>query len=248
MTTFPFYPPDRASAVERYSIEYKFDQMDPTPWTPLRTELSHARLALVSTAGAREKSQPPFKAGAAEPRIWPITTPRADLAWDDATVEMQEAEKDINVLIPLDRLVELRERRSVGELYENVVSFFSAPDDERALLHEADQVGRRLRDGGVHAVLLVPATQACNQTVCLIARGIERQGISTLTLVSIREVAEQVLPPRGAFLNFPFGCALGRAHATPLQQSIMQDLIQVLRSADRPGQVVPLPYRWEPHA
>lgn len=241
MTHFTFYPPDRAARTERWSIEYKFDQMEPTPWTPLRTDLSRARLALVTTAGVREASQPPFAAGASDSRVWTLT---AALAWDFGEIERAHANADRNVLLPIDRLVELRERRAFGELYDRVVSFHGAPADLDALRGEALKAGRGLRDAGVHAALIVPATLPCNQTACLIAREIERAGVSTLTVVSVREVAEQVHAPRAAFLNFPFGATLGPPHATPLQRSILEDLLKVLRTADRPGTVAAPPYRW----
>lgn len=241
VTHFSFYPPDRASRAERASIEYKFDQMEPTPWTPLRTDLSRCRLALVTTAGVRDVSQPPFEAGAAGFRVWPLG---ATLAWDFAEVERAHADADRNVLLPIDRLVDLRERRAFGELYDRAVSFHGAPADPDAQRAEALRAGRELREAGVHAALIVPATLPCNQTACLIAREIERAGVSTVAVVSIREVAEQVRPPRAVFLNFPFGATLGPPHATPLQWSILEDVLRVLRTAERPGTIAAPPYRW----
>jgi hypothetical protein len=46
----------------------------------------------------------------------------------------------------------------------------------------------------------------CNQAVSLIAAEIERQGITTVCIVLLRDVAEKVRPPRALFV--PFGMAI----------------------------------------
>ncbi|MDZ4863523.1 MAG: hypothetical protein SGJ01_08775 [Gemmatimonadota bacterium] len=58
----------------------------------------------------------------------------------------------------------------------------------------------------------------CNQTVSLVAAELERQGITTVAIQLLREVAERVGPPRALLVPFRHGYPLGRPN-DPLGQS-----------------------------
>ncbi len=244
MTMFPFYPPDRAGAYERFAAEYQFDQPDPTPWTPLRRDLRQCKVALVSTAGIRLKTQHSFSPASVDYREISVYASRDDLAFDLTNYDPAEAEKDLNVLVPVDRMKELVDRGVLGGLNETFLSFFGACIDVAALRASAALAAARLRQYGCDAAFVLPADALCNQTVCLIARQLERDGISTICAVTLKEVALQVRAPRAAFINFPFGRTLGPAHDRALQESIVADLARALKTLDRPGKILDLPYKW----
>lgn len=245
MTTFPFYPPDRARDYERYAAEYTFDQTEPTPWTPLRRELRHCKVAIVTTAGLRLKTQHSFEAGPSEFREISTYASRDDLAFDFTNYDPTDAEMDLNVIVPVDRLKEMVDREAIGGVNETFFSFFGPCADLPALRRSAARAGEKLRLYGCDAALVIPANQVCNQTAGLIARELERGGLSTICLVTLKEVARQIRLPRAVFINFPFGRTLGPAHQTPLQMSILTDVTRALRTLDRPGKIVDLPYKWE---
>lgn len=245
MTTFPFYPQDRASHYERIAAEYKFDQTEPTPWTPLRRELRHCKAAIVTTAGIRLKTQHSFARGSAEFREISVYASPEIVAFDFTNYDPAEAEKDLNVIVPVDRLKELVDRGMLGGLNETFFSFFGLCADLEGLRRSAARVGERLRQYGCDVAFVVPANHVCNQTAGLIARELERQGLSTVCAVTIKEVAQQVRVPRSIFINFPFGRTLGPAHNAALQESIVSDMARALRTLDRPGKIIDLPYRWE---
>jgi len=167
-----------------------------------------------------------------------------DVAFDFTQYDPGEAEKDLNVLVPVEPLRELVDRGVLGGLHETFFSFFGPCADLAGLRASARRAGERLRDGGVDVALVVPANTQCNQTAGLIARELERLGLSTLCAVTIKEIALQVRLPRAVFINFPFGRTLGRAGDRPLQDSIVSDMVRALRTLDRPGKVIDLPYRW----
>lgn len=77
----------------------------------------------------------------------------------------------------------------------------------------------------------------CNQTVSLVAAEIERQGIPTVVLQFLKEVALKVGPPRALWLPFPHGFPLGKPEDPTLQKSIM---LQALAMVDE--EVSPLPH------
>ncbi len=68
----------------------------------------------------------------------------------------------------------------------------------------------------------------CNQTVCLVAAELERQGISTVALLLLREVGEAVRPPRALFVPFPHGYPLARPHDPPRQLAVLEAALRVL--------------------
>jgi hypothetical protein len=74
----------------------------------------------------------------------------------------------------------------------------------------------------------------CNQAVCLIAAELERQGISTVALQLLREVAERVRPPRALLLPFPHGYPLGRADDPASQQAVIEAALSMLEDAEGP--------------
>lgn len=245
MTTFPFYPPDRADRYERAAAEYAFAQTEATPWTPLRREFRRSKAAVVTTSGVRLKTQHSFGRNSAEFREISAFASHEDLAFDFTTYDPAEAERDLNVLVPVDRLKDLVDREALGGVNETFFSFFGACSDLEGLRSSAAKAGEKLRAAGCEAAFIVPADLVCNQTAGLIARELERQGVSTVCAVTVKEIAQQVRIPRGAFIHFPFGRTLGRAGDVAGQEAIVADLAKLLRTLDRPGKIVDLPYRWQ---
>lgn len=68
----------------------------------------------------------------------------------------------------------------------------------------------------------------CSQTVGLVSAEFERQGISTVSLQLLREVAEAVRPPRGLLVPFPHGYPLGRPHDPPGQRAVLEAALGLL--------------------
>lgn len=250
MTKFPFYPRDVASRFEQYAAEYVFEQTEPTPWTPLRGALRDSKAALVTTAGIRLKTQHDFRAdkamGSAEWREISVYAESDNFAFDFTNYDPAEAERDINVLAPVDRLKELVDQGMLGGLNETFFSFFGLCRKLDALRASVAAVAAKLRGAyDVDVCFVFPANLVCNQTAAIISRELEKAGLATVTLATVKEVPLQVKVPRPLFINFPFGRTLGPAHAADLQRSILADMVRALKTHDRPGRLVELPYVWQ---
>jgi len=74
----------------------------------------------------------------------------------------------------------------------------------------------------------------CNQTVSLIAAELERQGISTVNLLLLREVGEAVHSPRALWVPFPHGYPLDRPKDPPRQMAVLEAALRLLETAERP--------------
>jgi hypothetical protein len=74
----------------------------------------------------------------------------------------------------------------------------------------------------------------CNQSVGLIQRSIEYQGITTVSLSLLREITEQIRPPRALFVPYSLGYPLGVPHDSELQMRIIRAAFALLLRNDCP--------------
>ena len=68
----------------------------------------------------------------------------------------------------------------------------------------------------------------CNQAVGLVAAELERQGISTVTIQLLREVAERVRPPRALFVPFRHGYPLDAPGDPERQYAVLEAALRLL--------------------
>lgn len=71
----------------------------------------------------------------------------------------------------------------------------------------------------------------CNQTVCLVAAEMERQGISTVVIQLLRNVAEKVRPPRALFVPFKHGYPLDAPGEPHRQLAVIEAALQLLEDS-----------------
>jgi D-proline reductase (dithiol) PrdB len=142
---------------------YRWREIDPVPWSPLRRPLSETSVALVSTAGLVLPSQEPFddtvKGGDYTFRVIPrdidpktlIDTQRSK-SYDHSGIH-----EDVNLAFPMERLRELRDEGLIGEVASRHLSFMGSITAPGRLVREtAPAAARILAEDGVGAALLVP--------------------------------------------------------------------------------------------
>jgi hypothetical protein len=79
----------------------------------------------------------------------------------------------------------------------------------------------------------------CNQAVGLVAAELERQGIATVAIQLLREVAERVRPPRALCVPFRHGYPLGAPGDAQLQHAVLEAALRMLEDpALRPPAIV----------
>ncbi len=130
-------------------------------FTPLVKPLAESRLALVTTAGAHLDSQEPFHvattAGDAGFRIIPDDVDPARLRFTHTHYDTSSAEKDPNVVLPLDVLHEAVAAGRLGGSSDVHVGMMGFNPDPSALADStAPAVAALLKEHGVDAVVLVP--------------------------------------------------------------------------------------------
>lgn len=68
----------------------------------------------------------------------------------------------------------------------------------------------------------------CNQAVGLVGAELERQGIATVAIQLLREVAERVRPPRALCVPFRHGYPLGAPGDAQLQHAVIEAALRLL--------------------
>jgi hypothetical protein len=68
----------------------------------------------------------------------------------------------------------------------------------------------------------------CNQAVGLVAAELERQGIATVAIQLLREVAERVRPPRALVVPFPHGYPLDAPNEPERQHAVLEAALRLL--------------------
>jgi D-proline reductase (dithiol) PrdB len=128
-----------------------------TPWTAPQTPLPSATLALVTTAGLHLRGDKSFINADTSYRVFPSDTPARELVQSHVSIGFDRTaiQRDLNVVLPLDRMRELVEQGVIGRLGANVYAFMGAqrPPYDALEAHGAE-VGARLRSDGVEYVFL----------------------------------------------------------------------------------------------
>jgi len=76
---------------------------------------------------------------------------------------------------------------------------------------------------------------------------VEEAGIPTLCMTSALDITRAVKAPRAVFVNFPLGHQTGRPNDPAIQRAIVRDAMRAFETIATPGEIVELPYVWDPH-
>jgi len=138
--------------------------------------------------------------------------------------------------VPLNRLVEFEQNGIIGQLNPVFWSLAGHIPDAAGLNDELlPKLLQRIQRYDVHAVLLVPASRLCHQSLSLIARGLEQTGIPTMMLAVDKEVVEKVRPPRAALYQGDCGSVAGQPNFPEHQRRILDEALRLIEPMDQAG-------------
>lgn len=142
----------------------RLDDYGPPPWAPFRKPLIECTVALVTTAGVHLKEDEPFNMadqdGDPSYRVIPRGTPQRRLLITHDYYDHRDADKDVNIVFPLDRLEEGAREGEIRRVAPWHYSFMGHIDGRYVpslLTVTAPQVARQLSQAQVDAVILTPA-------------------------------------------------------------------------------------------
>jgi D-proline reductase (dithiol) PrdB len=147
-----------------WARRHQFVESTEIPWAPLAKPIRESVVALVTTAGVHLRSDPPFDMDDADgdpsAREIPSGVDARDVAITHKYYDHAAADRDLNVVLPLDRLRELCAEGAVGSMAPTAYSFMGHIDGRHLatlIAETAPAVARRLRADGADAALLTPA-------------------------------------------------------------------------------------------
>jgi D-proline reductase (dithiol) PrdB len=85
----------------------------------------------------------------------------------------------------------------------------------------------------------------CHQTVSLVARHLEANGIPTVVVGSARDIVEHCGVPRFLFTDFPLGNPCGHPWRRDMQRAVISQALGLLVSAEAPRTTVRSPFAWK---
>jgi hypothetical protein len=88
----------------------------------------------------------------------------------------------------------------------------------------------------------------CHQTVSLVARHLEANGIPTVIMGCAKDIVEHCGVPRFLFSDFPLGNSAGRPFDVDSQAQTLELALRVLESAPAARTTVQSPQRWNADA
>jgi D-proline reductase (dithiol) PrdB len=230
----------RPGAGDELGSDYPFVRNRRAPFTPARRALPMLNLALISSAGAYIDGTPAFDTGATAGdttfKEIPIEVEESDLRFSARGYDPSAVQQDVNSELPVARLLEFEKNGIIGQLNSVYWSFSGfIPDAGRVVDELVPKLVERVRRYEVQAALLVPASVLCHQSVGLVARVLELEGIPTMTLAVVKDVVESVRPPRVAFYDGAPGTVSGLPNFPEHQRRILDEALRLIEPMDQPG-------------
>lgn len=219
---------------------YPYVKNKRAPFSPARRALPMLNLALISSAGAYIDGTTPFdtaaQGGDFSFREIPSQIEPEDLAFAGRGYDPAAVKNDSNSLLPLGRLFEFESNGIIGQLNPVFWSFNGYIPNAAGIIDELiTPLIERIKRYEVQAALLIPASKLCHQSVSLVARALEFQGIPTMTLAVDKELVTNARPPRAAFYEGDLGAVAGLPNWPEHQRRVLDEALRLIEPMDQPG-------------
>lgn len=137
---------------------------DDVPWTPLARPLAACRVALVTTGGVHLRGDAPFDMrdarGDPSYRVIPGDVAAADLQITHDYYDHRDADRDINVVFPIEPLRRLQAAGHIagaGPRFYSLMGHVEGPHLDTLLRRTAPELAARLSEDAVDVAIFTPA-------------------------------------------------------------------------------------------
>ncbi len=233
-----------------YETPYRWAHFEDAPFTPPKKPLAESRLALISTSEIAVRTWEDQRSALEKGEIgnvysMPSDTPVGDLYSRSLSFDKYATTlDDVNAFFPITRLHELAAAGRVGEIAPNAFGVYNAYSQRKTREADAPEVLRRCREDQVDVALLMPVCPVCHQTVSLVSRHLEENGIPTVIIANARDIVENCGVARLLFTDFPLGSPCGEPGNAKMQREIVRMALDLLESATRARTTVEAPFKW----
>jgi len=235
-----------------YTTPYRWAHHLSAPFTPLAKPLSQSKVALITTAAhfqpgkgdqgpgaaynGSAKYYVPFSSDTAQEHDLRISHIGYDRTHTTAT--------DSGTWFPLHAM---RRAVAAGRIGGLTKRFHGAPTNRShrvTIDTDAPEILNRCLEDGADVAVLVPNCPVCHQTVSLVARHLEANGIPTVVMGCAKDIVEHAAVARFLFSDFPLGNSAGLPHDPASQDQTLEYALKVLESAAGPRTTMQSPLRW----
>src|SRR5881396_2206704 len=238
-----------------YGNPYVWAHYTDAPFQLLKKPLARSRVALVTTAAPYQPDkgdQGPGAAYNAAAKFFSVysgdTSKDHDLRIAHVAIDRKHTSmEDSGTWFPLPAL-----RQAAAQGKVRLAPRFHGAPTNRSQKHtievDCPEILARCVEDEVDAALLVPNCPVCHQTVSLIARHLEANGISTVVMGCAKDIVEHCGVPRFLFSDFPLGNSAGRPFDLESQALTLELTLRVLETAPAARTTVQSPLRWQEDA
>ncbi len=149
--------------MEWFTASYEPWKSDDIPWVPMTKALTASTIAFVTTAGVHHRDQEPFDMrdhnGDPSFRVIDFRKPLSSLMITHDYYDHTNADKDINIVFPLERLKEFEQEGRIGHvasLHYGFMGHITGKHLPTLIYESAPEVARRLKESDADVVLLAP--------------------------------------------------------------------------------------------
>ncbi len=235
-----------------YERPYRWAQYADVPFTALPKPLSASRIALITTAAPYQPDKgdqgpgAPYNSAAKFYRVYAVPVePEPDLRISHVGIDRAHTTaEDKGTWLPLRQLQRAASEGRVGDMAPSV---FGAPTNRShrvTINQDCPEMAERLRAAEVDAAVLVANCPVCHQSISLVARHLEANGIPTVVMGCAKDIVEYCGVPRFLFSDFPLGNAAGRPNDIESQTMTLAFALDLLESATGPRSTHQSPLRW----
>jgi D-proline reductase (dithiol) PrdB len=237
-----------------YTTPYRWAHYADAPFQPLQKPLAQSRVAIVTTAAPFDPAKGDQGPGAkynGSAKFYSVydgdSAKTHDLRISHIAYDrLHSTADDSGTWFPLPQLQRLA---GDGRILGVAPRFFGAPTNRShrvTIETDAPEILARCRADKVDAAVLVPNCPVCHQTVSLVARHLEANGIATVVMGCAKDIVEHAAVPRFLFSDFPLGNSAGKPHDPASQAFTLELALRLLESAPGSRTTVQSPLRWSP--
>lgn len=235
-----------------YGNPYRWAHHHDVSFQSLAKPLNQCTVALITTASPFDPAKgdqgpsAPYNAAAKFYQVYSGDTSRDhDLRISHVAIDRKHTSMtDSGSWFPLPLLRQAEAEGKIGKLAKR---FHGAPTN-RSQRHtievDCPELLGRCKEDGVDAAILVANCPVCHQTLSLVARHLEANGISTVIMACAKDIVEYCGVPRMLFSDFPLGNAAGKPHDPASQRATLELALKVLEGAPAARTSVQSPQVW----
>lgn len=235
-----------------YGAPYEWAHYAEVPFRRLSKPLATCRVAIVTTAAPYQPDKGDQGPGArynAAAKFYQVYSGDAagdpDLRISHVAIDRKHTTaEDIASYFPLAALQRAAKAGRIGAVAPRFHGLPTNRSKRTTLEVDGPEVLARCEADAVDAVLLVANCPVCHQSVSLVARLLEANGIATVVMGCAKDIVEYVGVPRLVFSDFPLGNAAGRPGDIASQEATLELALTLLEAAPAARTTVQSPLVW----